>query len=309
MDPSFIYPASPIREEPFTLKLPARPSAAPTQLNFVPISGGTFWMGQKRSETLLLKQAVGETNFKNWYARELPRHQVTIPTFWMSQYPITQAQYEAVMGENPATGKAWCLSGKEWKPDQQIPEHFVHPQKPVVAVSWDMAVEFCLTLSQKLGGYSISLPTEAEWEYACRAGQQTAFSCGGKITPEDANFDGRHTYNNSPQGTYRKTTTIVGEFPPNAWGLYDMHGNVWEWCLDQFYQDYSAKPDRLKQDGSIAWNKENTFITPEIDFRLLRGGSWYCLPRYCRSAFRNRSNPLTRNLNHGFRVVYRGARI
>ena len=297
---------SPTIFEPFSLIIPSEGSALPLEL--VPIPRGTFWMGQSEAETRRIQEEVGEANFRSWYARELPQHQVQVPPFWMSQYPITQAQYEAVMGENPTLGKAWCIKDGEWKPDIQVPESFVNPQKPVVAVSWEMAVSFCHRLSQQLGTYYVSLPTEAEWEYACRSGSQTAFHFGPHLTPENANFDGCYTYNRSPKGIYRQTTTLVGQFPPNAWGLYDMHGNVWEWCLDQFHPSYLTKPNRLTQDASIPWTQENTFVTPAVNFRVLRGGSWYCLPRYCRSAFRNRSNPFTRHLNHGFRIVYRGPR-
>jgi len=291
-------------KQPLILTLKPKKGGKTVPLELLPIPGGSFWMGQTEAETKQLKKEVGEDTYKNFYAWELPRHQVTVPPFWMGRFPVTQAQYEAVMGENPTRGKAWVYNGQKWEPDQPIPEKFLGDDKPVIGVSWDMAVKFCEALNGLFENYQFRLPTEAEWEYACRAGTETAFYFGDKITPDQANFDGNYTYNGSPKGKYREVTTPVGQFPANAWGLQDMHGNVWEWCVDEWYNSYAQKPEKLKQDGSIPWTKNSSGISPSIDVaRILRGGSWYHSPWDCRSALRDRNIPSHTYVNIGVRVV------
>jgi len=259
-------------KQPLILTLKPKKGGKTVPLELLPIPGGSFWMGQTEAETKQLKKEAGEDTYKQYFERELPRHRVTVPPFWMGRFPVTQAQYEAVMGENPAT---------------RYDQKFVSPNQPVIGVSWDMAVKFCEALNGLFQNYLFRLPTEAEWEYACRAGTETAFYFGDKITPEQANFNGNYTYNGSPKGKYREVTTPVGQFPANAWGLQDMHGNVWEWCADEWYNSYAQKPEKLKQDGSIPWTKNSSGISPSIDVaRILRGGSWYGYPRDCRSALR-----------------------
>jgi len=143
-------------------------------------------------------------------------------------------------------------------------------------VSWFDALEFCRRLSQRTG-QRYGLPSEAQWEYACRAGSTTPFHFGATLTPELANYNGNHVYGNGPKGTCREQTIDVASYPANGWGLYDMHGNVWEWCLDHWHDTYEGAPT----DGS-AW-----LSSGESKLRLLRGGSWDNYPRYCRSAGRN----------------------
>jgi len=224
---------------------------------------------------------------------------------------VTQAQYEAVMGENPVKGKAFCWTGKEWEM-QQIPAKFLGEDRPVVGVNWDQAVAFCQKLTElcreQLQGGKIVLPTEAQWEYACRAGTETAFYFGDRLEPHQANFDGNCTYNGSQKGQYREVTTSVGSFPANAWGLQDMHGNVWELCQDHYYEDYQKKPKACQDNGSIAWTHEFSAILPYSDEiskekRLLRGGSWYNHPVSCRSANRGFDPPSNRDSHVGLRVV------
>ena len=230
---------------------------------------------------------------------ESPQHLVTVPSFLIGKYPITQAQYEAVIGTNPA--------------------HFEGNNRPVETVSWKDAIAFCTQLSQKTGR-PYRLPSEAEWEYACRAnpvaragslragdaignGTVTPFHFGETITTDLANYRGTDnkeynrsgSYGGGPKGIYREETTPVGSFPANAFGLYDMHGNVWEWCQDHWHSNYEGAPT----DGS-AW------IDPKAEKdanRLLRGGSWDYDPWYCRSACRIDNDPGNRNYNIGFRVV------
>jgi formylglycine-generating enzyme required for sulfatase activity len=181
------------------------------------------------------------------------------------------------------------------------PSDFKGEKRPVEQVSWNEAVEFCARLSRKTKRM-YRLPSEAEWEYACRAGTTTPFHFGETITTDLANYCGedrtineilyKGSYGNGPKGTYRKETTEVGTFPANAFGLYDMHGNVWEWCADYWHENYNGAPT----DGS-AWLTED-----ENANRLLRGGSWYNAPRSCRSAHRNWYRSDVRDSNFGFRV-------
>ena len=219
-------------------------------LEMVKIPGGKFVMGSPKDE-------------EGHRDSEEPQHEVTVAKFWLGKYPVTQAQYQAVMDTNPS--------------------HFSDngANRPVECVSWHDAVAFCEKLS-RLTERLYRLPSEAEWEYACRAGTQTPFYFGATLTPEQANY-----------GRNRGETTEVGSFPPNAFGLYDMHGNVWEWCADHWHGNYKGAPT----DGT-AWLSSDQSAS-----RLLRGGSWRSLPRLCRSATRNDNLPDNRNNNVGFRVV------
>ncbi|NES00706.1 MAG: formylglycine-generating enzyme family protein, partial [Symploca sp. SIO1B1] len=158
---------------------------------------------------------------------------------------------------------------------------------------WHEANEFCARLAEWIK-IAYRLPSEAEWEYACRAGTTTPFYFGETITSDLANYSGTETYAAEPNGTYRGKTNPVGELPPNAFGLYDLHGNVWEWCADSWHGNYNDVPS----DGSV-WQSENENLFP-----IFRGGSWMDLPVHCRCANRNRSDRDGRNENVGFRVVY-----
>jgi formylglycine-generating enzyme required for sulfatase activity len=159
-------------------------------------------------------------------------------------------------------------------------------------------MEFCSRLSQRTGR-SYTLPSEAQWEYACRAGTETPFHLGDTISSELANYDGDYTYADGPKGIYRVQTTPVGMFPANAWGLHDMHGNVREWCLDEWHGNYNGAPT----DGS-AWvdYAEGEKTKESVRSRLLRGGSWVNSPACCRSAYRDISHPDFRGSGIGFRV-------
>jgi formylglycine-generating enzyme required for sulfatase activity len=216
---------------------------------------------------------------------ESPQHEVTVPSFFMGRYPVTQAQWRAVA--------AMPQVERELKPD---PSGSKGDNRPVERVSWYEAREFCARLSAHTGR-EYRLPSEAEWEYACRAGTTTPFHFGEMITTEVANYDGNYTYNGGPKGDDRGETTPVDHFGiANAWGLSDMHGNVWEWCLDHWHDNYDEAPT----DG-------NAWIDEEDDnknhSRLLRGGSWLYFPWYCRSAYRGFNDPRNVDLNNGFRVV------
>lgn len=244
------------------------PNDAPP-LEMVSIPGGTFLMGSPAEEP-------------ERRASEDPQHEVSVAPFLMSKFPITQAQWRAVA--------ALPEIERKLNPD---PSYFKGDQRPVEQVSWDDAAEFCRRLSAHTGR-PYRLPSEAEWEYACRAGTTTPFHFGETITTDLANYDGDSTYRRGPTGVYRKETTEVGCFPANAFGLCDMHGNVWEWCADYWHENYEGAPS----DGS-AWLRADDDGAP----RVLRGGSWNLNPRNCRSACRNHFNPRAVNSLNGFRVV------
>ncbi|MEM9007979.1 MAG: SUMF1/EgtB/PvdO family nonheme iron enzyme [Cyanobacteria bacterium P01_F01_bin.86] len=243
-------------------------------LEMVPISGGEFMMGQTEAEKEELLRQVGEDNYQTYYVDELPQRPVTVSHFLLGKYPVTQAQYQAVMGKNPS----------------RFTENGAN--RPVEHVSWDDAVAFCQALSKQTGR-EYRLPSEAEWEYACRADTTTPFHFGPTITTDIANYDGDYTYSSGPKGQYRQQTTEVGSFPANAFGLYDMHGNVWEWCLDHWHDSYEGAPT----DGR-PW-----LSSDENAPRLLRGGSWVNHPGDCRAANRIRLARVNRSINIGFRVV------
>ncbi|NEQ98811.1 MAG: SUMF1/EgtB/PvdO family nonheme iron enzyme [Cyanothece sp. SIO2G6] len=229
--------------------------------DMVKIPGGSFMMGSPDGE--------------GW-GSEKPQHQVLVSSFYMGKYVVTQSLYEAVMGTNPAT--------------QYDGERFVNPNKPVIGVSWSDAVTFCHKLSQ-LTNKIYRLPSEAEWEYACRAGTKTPFHCGPTITTAIANYNGNYSYSKGSTGEYRAKITPVGSFSPNAFGLFDMHGNVWEWCVDYLHENYKGAPN----DGS-AWIQGG-----KSHRRIRRGGSWYVGPDGCRSVYRY--SDLVDTDNNGFRVL------
>ena len=165
-------------------------------------------------------------------------------------------------------------------------------------MSWHDAVEFCARLS-KHTGKQYRLPSEAEWEYACRAGTTTPFYFGETITGKLANYRATQTYAEELKGEYRQQTTPVGQFPPNAFGLYDMHGNVWESCLDNWHDNYDGAPT----DGSAWVDNDNLY-------QIMRGGSWLNYPANCRSAYRNDASARVTYLDPvGFRVVCAAGRI
>ncbi len=216
-------------------------------LEMVAIPGGTFLMGTEDEEIERLVKKFGWEGFR-W---ERPQHRVTVSSFYMGRYPITQAQWKAIA----ATAKIDIDL-------ETNPSHFKGDELPVETVNGYQATEFCKRLSRETK-QEYRLPSEAEWEYACRAGTTTPFYFGETITGELANYNAGSTYAEEAKGEYRQQTTPVGQFPPNAFGLYDMHGNVWEWCEDNWHDNYDGAPT----DGS-AWieNGNDNLSSP-------RGGS------------------------------------
>ena len=265
------------------------PLGAEVALEMVPIPAGEFLMGSPKDEP------------ERW-SHEGPQHRVRLEPFSLARMPITQAQWRQVAHWQPAPGDPpW---ERELNPDPSFfkgglpvdnrgPEH---DRRPVERVSWFDAQEFCRRLRQRTGR-TYTLPSESQWEYACRAGTTTPYSFGTTLSNWQANA-------NSLLGT-----TEVGSFPANAWGLHDMHGNVWEWCLDHWHQGYEGAP----ADGS-AWlsttDQQDPLTTKGVkdgtddsEPRLLRGGSWYYVPGNCRSAFRFHFLPGLALAFVGFRVV------
>lgn len=242
-------------------------------LEMLKIPGGTFLMGAPEEE-------------ESSYTDERPQHKVIVAPFFMGKYPVTQAQWRAVANLPKVD--------RDFDPD---PARFRGDNRPVERVSWHDAVEFCRRLSQH-SGRDYRLPSEAEWEYACRAGTTTPFHFGETITTDLANYDGNYTCGGGEKGVYRKETTKVGSFPPNAFGLYDMHGNVWEWCADDWHSNYEGAPT----DGS-AW-----LIGNGTKNKTLRGGSWNVSPGICRSAIRLNLTPGYANNRLGFRVACAASR-
>ncbi|MCZ8127761.1 MAG: SAV_2336 N-terminal domain-related protein [Microcystis sp. LE19-114.1B] len=244
-------------------------------LTMVAIPGGEFLMGSPQDE-------------KDSFGDERPQHEVTVSNFFMGKYPITQAQWKAI------------ASRTDLKVEKDLdlnPAHFKDrpdsDRRPVERVNWYDAIEFCARLSKLKEGREYRLPSEAEWEYACRAGTTTPFYFGETITGELANYNASYTYAEEAKGEYREETTPVGQFPPNAFGLYDMHGNVREWCADTWHDNYDGAPT----DGSAWTEKGNDYRSP------LRGGSWGYLPNYCRSAIRSL------NYRRDIRLYYDGFRV
>ena len=237
-------------------------------LEMVSIPGGNFQMGSLETES-------------DRYPNESPQHQVNISPFFLSKTPITQAQWRTIA--------SLPQINRSLNPE---PSSFKGDNLPVECVSWYDAVEFCQRLLSKTG-HLYRLPSEAEWEYACRAGTTTPFHFGPTMTSDLANYFSNYAYGSGPTRDYRQQTTAVGSLEvANAFGLYDLHGNIAEWCHDSWHENYSGAP----ADGS-AWESE------EEKRRVLRGGSWVNNPRCCRSAFRGYLGATRTSKGCGFRVA------
>ena len=239
-------------------------------MKFVWIAPGSFVMGSPKEEKLRLDRET--------------QHKVTLTKgFYMSVYTVTQEQWQAVMGNNPS----------RFKGEKNL---------PVEQVSWEDCQEFVKKLRDK-DKKAYRLPSEAEWEYACRAGTKTPFHFGATISTDQVNYYGEAVYGDGKKGVDRKKTTPVGSFPANAWGLHDMHGNVWQWCQD-WYGDYPQK-DVVDPQGAEKRGKNDKDDKDKDDnFRVLRGGSWDNDPRHCRSASRSWNVPGFRNDDFGCRVCF-----
>jgi formylglycine-generating enzyme required for sulfatase activity len=237
------------------------------KLDLMIIPGGEFQMGSVEQKPP---------------PRESPVHSVNIQPILMGEYPITKAQWKEVARMEQVSRHL-----------KLTPSRLGGAQHPVVQVSWYEAVEFCERLSNKTG-YTYRLPTEAEWEYSCKAGTTTPFYFGETITSDLANYDASYQYYSEPKGYSHGHTVPVNSFPfPNFFGLSGMHGNVWEWCLDHWHDNYKNAPN-----NGCAW------IEPDDTSRVMRGGSWRNEPNCCRSTYRMGNNADDKSSdNLGFRIV------
>jgi formylglycine-generating enzyme required for sulfatase activity len=281
-------------------------------MRFVRIAAGKFRMGstpaERKSVLAMLKNAK---QMPEWLRAEGPQHEVEITRdYWLGIHEVTQKQFEEVMRYNPSY---FSKDGKG-KPgvdyDRLLPrERISEPPAggkdrvqddpndlPVENVSWNEAVEFChkLTAREAPKGRKYRLPTEAEWEYACRerAPSHQVFQFGKALSSRNANFDGRSSFGRPDKGEWRKVTCKVGSFEANGLGLFDMHGNVWEWCSDWYAADYYGKHEAINSPGP-----------PRGTEKVIRGGGWEIDGRFCRSACRNKLAPAAWRSYVGFRVV------
>jgi formylglycine-generating enzyme required for sulfatase activity len=253
----------------------SRPLTNSLGIKLRPIPAGTFVMGAPPEE-------------ERRSADEGPQHLVHVKRpFWIGIYPVTQREFEAVMGRSASP-----------------PSHGVGggPEHPAARVSWEAALAFCARLSrlpaERRAGRRYQLPTEAEWEYACRAGTTTPFAFGETLSSARANFDGRFPYGGAARGRFLRHTSRVGSYGPNAWGLYDMHGNVWEWCHGYYYDEehYRTCPRPPEDDYQPGGQP--------ADPRVVRGGAWNSKGWRCRSADRYRVTPGTGTGSLGLRVMF-----
>lgn len=287
---------------------------------WVLIEGGLYMMGcpeheykKYRVETAEvfeslfdLEEKINAPESESTYP-EIP-HPVRLGDFYIMKYLVTLGEFEQFVMETAyqtdaeKAGSSRCWNGKEWlekaginwRQDAEGNRQF-DKKHPVVHVSWNDAVAFCNWLSSKSEDI-YRLPTEAEWEYACRAGTTTAFYTGENLTTDQANYNGHYPLPGFPKGKYLDRTTPVGLYPPNAYGLYDMHGNVWEWCSDWYSKDYYKT---CKSKGEVI----NPTGPAEGTSLVLRGGSWNSVAELCRSAYRLCAHPGFRLGDAGFRVV------
>ena len=241
-------------------------------IRFVWIEPGCFMMGQSEYETKELLREAKQERYERFYSDELPRHRVCVDGFWLAATETTQRQWLRVSAEAP------------FKPDPI-------QTMPAYGISWQDAVAFARLLGEK-SGLSFRLPTEAEWEYAARAGTETPFSTGATISTDEANYNGLYIFGDGRRGAFRESATPVASFPANPFGLYDMHGNLWEWCADWYFKTYYRSSPPRNPKGPAKGKK-----------KVLRGGSWYTKPRSVRSANRHADLPDSRVHDYGFRLV------
>ena len=297
--------ANPHVAEAFMPSSKTRPSSGSTftdpvtGMAFVWIPAGCFWMGQTEAEKDKLVKQLGKEDYDKYCADEGPRHRVCVGGFWLAKTEVTRGQFRkfitATGYHTDAEKEGWSYGvvdgkwgkkeGSDWKNAgfSQTDDH------PVVNVSWNDAKAFSEWLSKQTGK-TLRLPTEAEWEYACRAGTTTSFAFGNCLSTDQANYNGNYPFTGCSKGEYIKKTIPVGSLVKNAWGLYDMHGNVFEWCSD-WYGAYSSKS--VTDPSGPTSGK----------YRVLRGGSWFISAWHCRSADRYRNFPGIRSDRFGFRLV------
>ncbi len=230
-----------------------------TGMEFRLIQAGSFMMGSPSNE-------AGREPQETYHRVELPR------AFYLGKFEVTQGEWQQVMGANPS--------------------HFSEcgSRCPVERVNWHQVQEFIARLNQRSDGQKFRLPTEAEWEYACRAGTNTPFNTGNALSTDQANYNGEYPYASQPRGSNCERTLPVGSFAPNAWGLYDMHGNVWEWCEDWYCLEVTV-------------DEVNSTDRCQTGLKVIRGGSWAFNVQSARSALRYTHRPQDLGYSLGFRLV------
>lgn len=257
------------------------------QLEMIQIPGDTFWMGTSAQESQQVRQefnriGVSQDNINYMTNSEMPQGQVKVVGFYMSKFEITQAQWKQIVAVEKISTDL-----------ESTPSFFNGDNRPVEQVSWRETIEFCDRLAEKTKR-PYRLPSEAEWEYSCRAGTTTPFHFGETITPEVVNFNGNFPWGLAPAGLYRQQTTEVGSTSvANAFGLFDMHGNVFELCMDPWHATYQGSPS-----GARVWEEGG-----DTRYRVIRGGSYLSAAAFCRSAYRSWSGPDVKSTNVGFRVA------
>jgi formylglycine-generating enzyme required for sulfatase activity/tRNA A-37 threonylcarbamoyl transferase component Bud32 len=295
--------------------VPTAPSAAPKTTPALPREVINS-IGMKLAQIPAGKFLMGSPADEPARSNDEQQHEVEITrAFWLGVHPVTVGQFRAFVQatgyrtQAEREGGAYGYVGTEWKMDArfnwQNPGFKQDDNHPVVCVSWGDAQEFCTWLTKSESGRLYRLPTEAEWEYSCRGGASESypFHIGQPLTAlssTQANFDGNFPYGGAAKGPYLERTTPVGSYQPNAFGLFDMHGNVWEWCRDWYKDDYYQPSPKADPPGP-----------PEGSHRVYRGGSWNSYGRFCRSAHRFRLEPTHRYYSLGFRVslVLSGAQV
>ncbi len=292
--------------------------------NFVFIRGGEFTMGSPENEVGREDHIIVNSNSNDEFSfsprlwdREIlhqsseTQHQVKLSDFYMGKYAVTVGEFrkfveatgyqteaeKRVLSDIVVNNETWKAVAINWRhgvSDSMRPQN--EENHPVLHVSWNDAVAYCKWLSKETGK-KFRLPTEAEREYACRAGTTTPFNTGNNLTTDQANYDGNYPYNDNPKGVYRENTVAVNSFVPNAWGLYNMHGNVFEWCSDWYGGTYY---DECKANGTVT----NPAGPSKGSDRVLRGGGWGNPAGSCRSADRGDFTSRNPNGDVGFRVVF-----
>ncbi|MBF0455928.1 MAG: SUMF1/EgtB/PvdO family nonheme iron enzyme [Magnetococcales bacterium] len=256
------------------------------------IPKGSFVMGQSDRETRLLRKLEDEAYFEKWFARELPRHTVQLDGFWMAETPVTHGHFsqfvedtlyltDAERTQYSARNNPGMWDKTNWGNWNNC-NFDQDDQHPVIFISWFDAEAYILWLRERTN-LDFSLPTEAQWEYACHGGGSGVFHFGANISTDQANYDGElPVFGEGKPGLFRKGTTAVGTFPANGYGLYDMHGNVWEWALDHYNGEFYDSPEARRR---------NPLYRANIGYCIKRGGSWRSPPAMVRCAYRGGTYP------------------
>ncbi len=273
-------------------------------IEMIPIPSGEFLMGQSDAEKKVLITAIGQNFYRKYCERERPQHKVLISDFKIGKTTVTVSQFKAFVEEtgyrtDAKTGRGTLGGVNHWGWPRSGINHGIplFESVPVTNVSWNDAMAFITWLKEKTGE-PFRLPTEAEWEYACRAGTTTIFHFGDSLSSHQANFDGNFPFGEAIKGPCKQDLAPVGSYDPNAWGLYDMHGNVFEWCADLYYENYYQESPSENPQGP---NEREGFWE-----RIFRGGSWFCQALNCRASYRLFYSPELVGSLLGFRLAMDG---